>query len=807
MKKTLLLLLLLLLALGGIAWWMTQSQSGTSTVQESGDSLLPELDLNEIASIDILSPDGTNTVANQDGQWVLPSLNGYPANTEKIAEEINKLDQMKVGQSIRGGEALYEDLELGDDESTRLILKDKDGKALTTVYLGATREKEQQGNPQFGGGSFNVPDGQYVRVGDGGIVLTKDAIQGFDNIDSTWVEKEIANVAKTDMKEAKVSTTNGTYLLAAVGAEDYYLEGLRKGQEIDNSRAYSVLNALSYLNFSSVAGKDVDPAKTGLDRAQSFAGTTTKGLTYNVKVGGKDDQGDSYITVDAAAAPKDSPDSDDPEQVKAHTEEVARRNKEAEDFNQKHKGWVYTVSSFKADSFVKPLSELVKLQPETPANSGASAGGNKPSGALPPSVGLVPGGAGTPGGLPVPAPVAAPPSIAKPAPSIAKPAPSIAKPAPSITKPASGSGESVVSAPVGIASGSATPAVTEPKRTAPAAPAIPSAKANNDTAETTNKAGQTDAVDFDALRAELRGLKTAVKSADKALDSVKRNNRKTNRHPQARQPRKCQKKAGANLDDVLSGLNKKPEAEKPAAEKPKGKRKDRPAKQNKPGKNNAPGATALPAKAAPPPNAPPAKATAPKRPKAPVAKTPAVKASEKPAATPKPIAAKPKPVAAKPKPIAAKPKPVAAKPKPVAEKKADEKPVGATAKAVPPPLESETTTFDPDIPLARSYPLGTEIAPAPWEQVDEKEYILGTVTKTPVDDGGPPVVQTIPLGAKGDGKAAPARPASATPAIPAAPGKTTGTSGKRDPNLRLYNAPPGPRNPNIPIAPSRPFLR
>jgi len=804
MKKTLLLLLLLLLALGGIAFWMTQSQSGISTVQESGERLLPELDLNEIASIDILSPDGTNTVENRDGQWVLPSLNGYPANTDKIAEEINKLDEMKVGQSVRGGEALYEDLELSDDKSTRLILKDKDGKELTTVYLGATREKEQQGNPQFGGGSFNVPDGQYVRVGDDGIVLTKDAIQGFDNVSETWVEKEIANVAKTDMKEATVSTTNGTYTLAAVGTEDYFLEGLRKGQEIDNSRAYSVLNALSYLNFSSVAGKDLDPAKTGLDRAQSFAGTTTKGLVYNIKVGGKDDKGDSYISIDAAAAPSDADDADDT--IKT----------EVEAFNKKHQGWVYTVSSFKADAFVKPLSELVKLQPETPASS--DAGGNNPGAALAPSgsgitagpiatpgTGATSAAAGTPaagtpaagtsaagtpaagtpaagisGGPPVPAPVAIPPSIAKPA----------------------GSETSVSSPPLSIGSASGTPAETTKNEPAPSAPGIASGAAKNGkpaknaSQPATSKAttqGQADGIDFDALRAELKGLKSAVRSADKTLDSIKRKNRnpRFNRHPQARQLRQCQEKNKRSLDDILSGLAEETEAEKPGTEKPAAKRKDRPAKAKKPGKKNVPATnvpteTVLPNKAAPPPTAPPAKAAAAKKPKSkpPAAKTSAEKPAEKPVAK----------------------KPVAAKP---AGKKADAEPTGKT-KIVPPPLDSKTTTFDPDIPLARSYPLGTKIAPAPWEEVDEKEYILGTVTKAIVDDGGPPVVQTIPLDAEGDGKAAPARPAAAPPAARKVvkPGTSTGTKpGSRDPNLRLYNAPPGPRNPNIPIAPSRPFLR
>ena len=404
MKKNL-LLIVILAALVAAAVVLLRKQGGVTTgdgVQE-GDKVLPEFDLTKIARIEVQSGDETNIVENADGDWVLRNLHGFPVKADRLRDEVVKLAELEVGQTVRGGTEMLDDFELDAGKGRIVRLLDAAGGELASVHLGKERTSGEGG--QFGPRA----DGQYLRVGDGPVMLVQDAVTGFDNVDSAWVEKEIVNVSKAKVKEVTVTLTNATYLLSPAGDNDYYLDVLKQGQAIDNSKAYSVLNALSYLSFNEVVPADTPAADTGLDQPQTYVARTEDNLVYTVKVGRRSDDGDYAIQISAAADGIEPPerasaealvppvegeenqatrnkqvDEKFEEMMSEHTNAVATAMKAAEEFNAKKSKWIYAISSYKGEAFIKPLGELVKEVEKE--EDGDEAGGKDETSSLGPSV-------------------------------------------------------------------------------------------------------------------------------------------------------------------------------------------------------------------------------------------------------------------------------------------------------------------------------------------------------------------------------------------------------------------------------------
>jgi len=105
------------------AAYLLSSGSRPSAAKLNGKTILPALDMSAVSRIEI---GGRLALAAGDGGWVVETLHGYPADRAKIAENLLKLAELKVGQVARGRE-------LG--ETTEVVLKDAAGKELAKLPL------------------------------------------------------------------------------------------------------------------------------------------------------------------------------------------------------------------------------------------------------------------------------------------------------------------------------------------------------------------------------------------------------------------------------------------------------------------------------------------------------------------------------------------------------------------------------------------------------------------------------------------------------------------------------------------------
>ena len=314
-NKKLFLLIVAAAVLGGAAYFL-RSDSRPAPARLNGKALVPGLSVGEVARIEV----GNKLVlaSSADG-WKVESLHGYPADREKIVENLMKLVELKVGQVARGRK-------LGAE--TAVTLKDASGKELASLKLGDKHMKKASGQAAMYGGSY--PDGRYAAF-EGETVLVKDTLDAFDGDAKKWCNPRIASFPSSDVKAVKYSHAGETVELEKGTNSTWVLKGLGPKEELDTSKTYSLDSALSYLDFNSVADPNLAEAELGFATGYVYTVTMKDGsntVTHVATVGNKvKDGSDRYFKLDDGK-------------------------------------WIFTISSYSAESMMKSRKDLVKAKEE-----------------------------------------------------------------------------------------------------------------------------------------------------------------------------------------------------------------------------------------------------------------------------------------------------------------------------------------------------------------------------------------------------------------------------------------------------------
>ena len=299
------------------AAYLVGSGSKPSAPKLNGKAILPNLSVADVARVEV---GGKLTLASSADGWKIESLHGYPADREKIAENLMKLAELKVGQVARGRK-------LGAE--TAVVLKDSAGKELATLKLGDKHMKKPTGQAaMYGGGGY--PDGRYAAF-DGETVLVKDALEAFDGDVKKWCNPRIASIQSSDV--SAVSFRQGKELVELEKGTNstWVLKGLGPKEELDTSKTYSLDSALSYLDFASVADPKLTEAELGFSTGAVYTVTVKEGsntVSHVATVGNKvKDGSDRYFKLDDGK-------------------------------------WVFTIASYSAESMMKTRKDLVKAKEE-----------------------------------------------------------------------------------------------------------------------------------------------------------------------------------------------------------------------------------------------------------------------------------------------------------------------------------------------------------------------------------------------------------------------------------------------------------
>ena len=301
--KNLVILGVVAIALGGTAYFLNGGAK-SSVPKLNGKAVVPGLDASEVAKIEI----GTKlALAAGEKGWTVTTLNGYPADREKIVENLLKLRELKVGQVVRGKTL---------DATTPVILMDAAGKELAKLELGPKHEK-------WGHGRYAKFEGESV--------LVSDALDAFEGDAKQWCNTRIASIPSADVTAVSYRHGNELVELTKGTNSTWVLKGLTAKEELDTSKTYSLDSALSYLDFNSVADPKLTEAELG------FATGAVYTVTYK----------DGSNTVKRVATVGNT--------VKGGSDRY---------FKMDNADWVFTISSYSAENMMKTRKDLVKAKPE-----------------------------------------------------------------------------------------------------------------------------------------------------------------------------------------------------------------------------------------------------------------------------------------------------------------------------------------------------------------------------------------------------------------------------------------------------------
>ncbi len=338
-------------------------------------------DINRVEKVEVTTPDGTTTLARKEGRWVAVDMWDYPADFEKVADELRRLAALERGQIIRGGETMLEECGLGDG-ATRVAFFGPGGGELGNLTLGRTRQSP--GDGAFGG----APGGTYVRAGDGPVLLVEEQFGALPRNARGWVDADLLRIPPSEVAELTVASGEAeTYRVLKQGADGYNMDGLGPDEEIDKGKADQLAGSMRYLTFTEVA----DPARTeeelGFNQAATLRLKTTEDLVYTVTLGAAPDENTRFarlnVAYEAPEPPQPPPaiegeatEGDEPEgevadpyqqQKDEYDARVERLSRQADEENRRFAGWTYVLQKYNSDNMLLPRGELVKkVTPEEP---------------------------------------------------------------------------------------------------------------------------------------------------------------------------------------------------------------------------------------------------------------------------------------------------------------------------------------------------------------------------------------------------------------------------------------------------------
>lgn len=302
-NKSLIGLAVVAVVLGGAAYFLNSGSKG-SAPRLNGKAIASGLKVADVARIEI---GGKLTLVAGDKGWSVETLNGYPADREKIAENLLKLGELKVGQVVRGKTL---------DNPTPVVLRDAAGRELVNLPLGEKHAK-------WGHGRYAAFAGETV--------LVSDTLDAFDGDAKSWCNTRIASIPSADVLAVSYAHDKELVELEKGTNSTWTLKGLTAKEELDTSKTYSLDSALAYLDFNSIADPKLTEAELG------FATGYVYTVTYK--------EGSNAVTRVATVGNK----------VKGSSDRY---------FRMDNASWIYTISGYSAENMMKSRRDLVKAKPE-----------------------------------------------------------------------------------------------------------------------------------------------------------------------------------------------------------------------------------------------------------------------------------------------------------------------------------------------------------------------------------------------------------------------------------------------------------
>ena len=253
---------------------------------ETAMPLFPDFNEEQIVKIEITATGETTTLSKQNDNWLVASMDNYPADGEGVAELLSKVTEFKNTQRVSNNPEKQSEFEV-DNAGVEAKLMDASNKVLVHLFVGKT-------TPGFLSSYVRPADSNDVYVAQGYLQSV------FNKGTRTWKDRTIFSFNKGIVTQFNIVSPEETIELRldADGAWQMLkpVVAVAKTTEVD-----ALLTTFSELDTDEFAEATDELAEYGLGTPQStISAVLNDGTTATLHVG-KEEEGKLYVKRDDKA--------------------------------------------------------------------------------------------------------------------------------------------------------------------------------------------------------------------------------------------------------------------------------------------------------------------------------------------------------------------------------------------------------------------------------------------------------------------------------------------------------------------------
>ena len=246
---------------------------------EEATTLFPNFNKEQVAKIEIVAKGETTTLSKQNKQWVVASMDNYPADNDSVDDLFTKVAEFDNANQVSDNPDNQAEFQV-NSSGTEVKLMDANDKLLAHLFVGK-----------------NTPGflSSYVRVADSNDVYTaKGYLQSvFDKGTRTWKDRKIFDFNKDIVTQINIISAEETVELR-LDAENKWQMLQPVSAAASQTEVQNLLTTFSQLNTDDFA-EAKELSEYGLDTPTSTIVASLNDGTVAMLLVGKEEGGKLYV--------------------------------------------------------------------------------------------------------------------------------------------------------------------------------------------------------------------------------------------------------------------------------------------------------------------------------------------------------------------------------------------------------------------------------------------------------------------------------------------------------------------------------
>ena len=336
MWKILFALTPVLAATGFFLVWQEQGSSRATNQMSGPKTLLDELKVEKLATLQIRTADQDFELKQVDGTWRVGESD-WPADSKQVRRLLLALLETKVGDKVTSNPKRHPRLELVDLEAggsgtaKRLDLIDQQQRSVLQLLIGKLRE---QG------------DGQYIRFfgEEAAFLITKQLPLADSEVG--WMQKNLFSLGNASIQVLKIQTPRGVeYILEhdAEATDKWKFLDQQAVEQLNGSMVDRMARALRSLEFDDLKSNKTPPKEVGRDEIFQITGTASDGRVLKMSIGAREVAEQHWISLELKSGSDNQ-----------------TMNQEIELLNQQIGSWIFAIPAYSIQVLLKDRSALLE---------------------------------------------------------------------------------------------------------------------------------------------------------------------------------------------------------------------------------------------------------------------------------------------------------------------------------------------------------------------------------------------------------------------------------------------------------------